>query len=457
MPRTRRRLPPVEEYHISGYRRGENMPTLPVFSFLIFLAAAVAAQTAPQSAPPSEALRLLNEVTQKYADAKAYHLEAIEEETSTNELRRDWRKTVMSAIEAPDNRYRYEGRSPFGSAVVVSDGKTVWKYHVHEHLYTQQMFGTETPRISEMEELPVEIAKRLRRNLAHLADRVKSATLLPEETVAVHGDPRRCFVLHYTEEPWEKPRYPDFSQEVTVWIDKERSVIVKTLRRGQAYMGFPGSSARIYFLQETTTLFPVVELDENTPDSSFMFTPPADAKLVDEFPTTKAFRQRRETDMAVDSKAAAALLGKRAPEVQLKSADGKAIPLSSFIGQPVLIDLWAAWCEPCKDMISDLKKLYSQVGDKGLLFLTVDHRDDAATAANFLDVEHVPWRNFHDEDGAMEKAFNPRGIPFQVLIDRDGKVVFYQVGDDVGKLRTAIAKLGPEYSSVSLPASTKPQ
>ena len=57
----------------------------------------------------------------------------------------------------------------------------------------------------------------------------------------------------------------------------------------------------------------------------------------------------------------------------------------------------------------------------------------------------------------MEKAFNPRGIPFQVLIDRDGKVVFYQVGDDVGKLRTAIAKLGPEYSSVSLPASTKPQ
>jgi thiol-disulfide isomerase/thioredoxin len=437
----------------------ENMRVSPIFLFVIFFAAAVAAQIAPQPAPPSEAMRLLNEVTQKCADAKTYHLEAIEEQTSTNELHREWRKTIMSVIEASGDRYRYEGRSAFGSAIVVSDGKTVWKYHDHEHLYTQQPVATgatETRRIMEMEEEGVNRARYLRRDLAHLADRLKSAALLPEETVAVNGDPRRCYVLHYNDEDL-KTKYPDATEEMTIWIDKERNVIVKTLRRGQSYTMLPGSNAHIPFLDETTTFFSVVELDGNTPVSSFVFTPPANAKLVDEFPTTKAFKKSLQSAKVAESKAAADFLGKSAPAVLLKSADGKLISLSSFIGHPVVIDLWATWCAGCIDMISDLKKLYSDVGDKGLVFLTVDHQDDAATATNFLAREHVPWRNFHDEDGAMEKAFKPRGIPFQVVIDRDGKVVFYQAGDDIGKLRTAIAKLGAEYSSVALPASTKPQ
>ncbi len=435
------------------------MRILSIFSFLILFAAAVAAQTAPPAAPASEALRLLNEVTQKYADAKACHFEAIEEETSTNELRRDWRKTIMTVIEASSDRYRYEGRSAFGSAVVVSDGKTVWKYHEHEHLYTQRPAGSgarETRRIMEMEEEGVERAKYLRKNLAHLADRLKSAALLPEETVAVNGDPRRCFVLHYNDEDL-KTKHPEATEEMTIWIDKERKVILKMVRRGEEYVILPGSYAHVPFFHETTTFFPVVELDGNTPVSSFVFTPPADAKLVDEFPTTKAFKKSLQSAKVAESKAAADFLGKSAPAVLLKSADGKLISLSSFVGHPVLIDLWATWCAGCIDMISDLKKLYSDVGDKGLVFLSVDHQDDAATATNFLAREHVPWRNFHDADGAMQEAFKPRGIPFQVLIDRDGKVLFYQVEDDIGKLRTAIAKLGPEYSSVALPAPAKPQ
>jgi thiol-disulfide isomerase/thioredoxin len=435
------------------------MRTLPVFSFLIFLAAAVAAQTAPQAAPPSEALRLLNEVTQKYADAKTYHLEAIEEETNTNELRRDWRKTVMSAIEAPGDRYRYEGRSAFGSAVVVSDGKTIWKYHEHEHLYTQEPVATgdtEGRRLLQMEEEGINRARYLRRNLPHLADRLNSATLLPEETLVVNGNAKRCFVVHYNDDDL-KAKHRDMTEEVTIWIDKERKVIVKMVSRGQNYTILPSSMAHIPFLDEATTFFSFVELDGNVPDSSFVFTPPADAKLVDDFPETRAFKKSLEAQTTVESKATADFVGKPAPDVQLKSADGKIILLSSFRGQPVLIDLWATWCGPCRDMISDLKQLYSDVGGKGLLLLTVDDQDDAATAANFLDREHVPWPNLHDPDGAMHKAFKPRGIPFQVLIDREGKVLFYQVGEDIGKLRAAVAKLGPEYSSVALPASTKPQ
>src|SRR6202041_362209 len=40
-------------------------------------------------------------------------------------------------VVAPGGRYRYEGRSGYGAAVVVSDGATQWTYHPYDHLYTQ--------------------------------------------------------------------------------------------------------------------------------------------------------------------------------------------------------------------------------------------------------------------------------------------------------------------------------
>jgi hypothetical protein len=46
-------------------------------------------------AAPQDALALLNEVSQRYADAKSYHIEAEEERNSSNELRRDWQKTLL--------------------------------------------------------------------------------------------------------------------------------------------------------------------------------------------------------------------------------------------------------------------------------------------------------------------------------------------------------------------------
>jgi hypothetical protein len=69
-------------------------------------------------AAPQDALALLNEVSQRYADAKSYHIEAEEERNSSNELHRDWQKTLLKAIVMPGGRYRYEGRSGFGGGHV---------------------------------------------------------------------------------------------------------------------------------------------------------------------------------------------------------------------------------------------------------------------------------------------------------------------------------------------------
>lgn len=103
---------------------------------LVLLLALALPQT--DSTPPKpDALALLNEVSQCYADAKSYHIEAIEQRKSSNELQRSWQKTPLSVIIMPGGRYRYEGRSGYGARVVVSGGTTQWIYHLNDHSMVQ--------------------------------------------------------------------------------------------------------------------------------------------------------------------------------------------------------------------------------------------------------------------------------------------------------------------------------
>jgi len=422
-----------------------------IFPLVIVVAATLAAQTPAQAGSPSEALLLLRQLSRKYAEAQSYHIEAVEEQTSSNDLRREWRKTVMSAATAAGSRYRFEGQSAFGSAVIVSDGKTVWSYHLHEHLYTEAAAGQEPsgPRMLEPEEEGARGAEHLRHFLSHIADNLKAATMRPEETITVNDRPVHCVVLSYNEQDLkEKP--PDEREEVTIWIDQQRGVIVRTLSRGQTYLVLPGSEAHVPFFKETSTVYRLVTLEPpDAPENTFVFIPPADAKLVDEFPETKAFNRQRQVAGLPEPVPPEKWLGKPAPEFRLTSSEGETVSPGSFRGKAVLIDVWSTSCAPCRAMIPDLKKLYEEVATKGLVFLTVDHNDDPKVATEVLARERVSWANYHDPEDAVQRAFKSIGVPFQVLIDEDGKVRFSHVGEDMAKLREAIANLGPRYSSVA--------
>jgi hypothetical protein len=101
------------------------------------------------------------------------------------------------------------------------------------------------------------------------------------------------------------------------------------------------------------------------------------------------------------------------------------------------------------NLTPDLKTLYAQTVGKGLVWISIDSDDDSSTAADFIKQEHIPWPNYHDEDGSMGKAFGRKAIPLGVLIDRDGKVVFDSAGYEISELRAAIANLGPEFAGVA--------
>jgi len=389
----------------------------------------------------TDALALLNEVGQKYADAKTYHIEAVEEQTFSNELSRSWQKTLMTAIAAPGGKYHYEGRSGHGSAILVSDGTTEWDYHLDEHLYTQTVAAQDDSRKKRipMEEMPLMTVKILATKIAHQSDSLKSASFLPDETIAVGGRNVDCYVVHYSDADYRTT--PKHKLEWTLWIDKSNKTVVKTASREQS----EEMPYNIPILIERTMAFSVVELNQPEPAEWFRFTPPGDARLVAEFP---------DPFPRAASSEAASLVGVPAPELELKSADGKVTMLSSFHGRPVFLDFWATWCGPCVVLLKDLKDLYGETEGKGLVWIGIDSDKELSTVAAFLARERLAWPDYHDQDGSLGKAFHRQGIPLGVLIDAKGNVVFYKSGYDAAELRAAIARLGPEFRSVEKPAES---
>jgi thiol-disulfide isomerase/thioredoxin/outer membrane lipoprotein-sorting protein len=410
--------------------------------FPIALALVLLPLQSEKPAAGQDALALLKEVGQRYADAKSYHIEAVEERNSSNELERSWQKTLMKAVMMPGGRYRYEGRSGYGAGMYVSDGTTQWIYRVHGHAYTQKPAdpGSLKHRIITGEEMPAVSARELVRIIAHRADHLKSAALLPEQTITVGATAIPCYVVHYTEQDF-KTKNDDLKNDWTLWISKQEKTLLKTLSHIETFL-LPD---HIPISEETTVLYEVVKLDQLEPDDTFTFVAPSDAKLVDKFP--EPFRDSANL-------AAGNLLGKPAPELSLKAADGKVLTLSSLRGKPVFLEFWATWCGPCVETMPDLKKLYAETESKGLAWVSIDNDEDAKTASEFVSKETIPWPNYHDEDGSLGRAYQRQGIPLGVLIDGEGKITFYESGYEISELRAAIAKLGPQFSPLA--ASSKP-
>lgn len=404
----------------------------------LLLSLAFLAQGTPAT-PPSSGFALLNSVADRYAQAKSYHIEAIKEQTISGNLTCSWEKSYMTAIVAPGGKYRYEARSRTGSAIQVSNGAFHWDYWVDEQLYTRTpaQVAPESHSISE-EEFAVLEARRLVSQIGKTVAGLRSASVLSDETVTIEGREIDCSVVRFTQNDMKSVSSPDAKITQTIWIDKVRQVIVKTVTRKDLFTML-ATGAHLPLVLESTTIYSVVELDGEQPDSAFVFTAPADAKLVESFP---------ERPPHVVTKESANFVGKPAPDIYLRGPDGKTIALSSFRGKPVFLEFWATWCAPCIELMPELKKLYAETAPKGLVWMGIDSDQAPETATTYVATEHLSWPDYHDGDGAIGDAFGRQAIPLGVLVDGDGMVKFYDVGFGIAELRAAIAKLGPEFASI---------
>ena len=131
-------------------------------------------------------------------------------------------------------------------------------------------------------------------------------------------------------------------------------------------------------------------------------------------------------------------------DAELQTVAGGTIRLSDLRGQVVLLDVWAAWCGPCRESLPAYAKLQRELGPRGFAVVAVSVDEDAGVVRRQLDADPVPFAVVLDPEGRVPEALGVDAMPECFLVDRDGRIRLrhrgFHGGDDE-KLRREIVRL----------------
>lgn len=120
----------------------------------------------------------------------------------------------------------------------------------------------------------------------------------------------------------------------------------------------------------------------------------------------------------------------KAPDFTLTSLQGSVIRLSELRGKVVIVEFWAMWCLPCRELLPELNKVYEKFKDKNfeLLGISVDRGGDALSRVRAFAKEYAIIYPIMVDNGKVNVAYGVSGIPAMFIIDKEGKVVSRHMG-----------------------------
>lgn len=125
------------------------------------------------------------------------------------------------------------------------------------------------------------------------------------------------------------------------------------------------------------------------------------------------------------------LLGKPAPAVTLDLLGGGKLDLAEFKGKKfVVLDFWATWCPWCRKSTAKFVETAKAYADKDVVFYKVAVGQDAKAVGEYWEKNKVEAKVALDSERKASDAYWVDLIPHIVVIDKEGKVVRVEVGED---------------------------
>jgi cytochrome c biogenesis protein CcmG, thiol:disulfide interchange protein DsbE len=129
----------------------------------------------------------------------------------------------------------------------------------------------------------------------------------------------------------------------------------------------------------------------------------------------------------------------------LGAAEGAAtVPLRRLTGRPMVVNLWASWCGPCRAELPAMARLARTAGGR-LRVIGVASLDVPANSVSLAADNRLPFPSLQDRDGDLERGLRRNGLPVTVLVRTEGTVAYVYQGaplNDLTLRRLVRDKLG---------------
>ena len=122
--------------------------------------------------------------------------------------------------------------------------------------------------------------------------------------------------------------------------------------------------------------------------------------------------------------------GSQAADFKLEKLDGTTVSLQSLKGKVVFLNVWATWCEPCREEMPSMETLYDELkSNKDFVMLAVSQDTKGKSAV----VPYVEKNGYHfeillDPENKVGDSYSVSGVPETFIIDRRGRIVAHHMG-----------------------------
>jgi len=140
---------------------------------------------------------------------------------------------------------------------------------------------------------------------------------------------------------------------------------------------------------------------------------------------------------------------KALPDVAVQELNGKKVNIQDYAdnGKVTVLSFWATWCVPCKkelDNISEYYEDWQEDYNMELVAISVDNARSATKIKTVVDSKGWEYEVLSDKNSDLKRALNFQAVPYTMVIDTEGNIVYrhdgYVEGDEF-ELEDVLKKL----------------
>src|SRR5262249_29040042 len=140
-------------------------------------------------------------------------------------------------------------------------------------------------------------------------------------------------------------------------------------------------------------------------------------------------------------------VGEVAPDWKLNDAAGQTHTLSDYRGKVVVMDFWATWCEPCKEIMPRMQKLYEKYSNHEVVVFGVNSWEQKDPAA-FMQKKHFSYPVLVKGEEIAD-SYQVTILPSVYVVGIDGRIIYSHVGVDHKDLAELIERHLREKAATS--------